>query len=165
MFKRQLRRALVPAALALSVLAPAQMPYSVKWDDFAGGFSSSKWFPFNAGPFIGSDGIVTTSNQGLYVRAPGTNPITGLPMFTLTVGQENDPVDNPYGLPGGFDHVKWLYYALNFSSAGSPGFDAVPGQTLTFEAQGENFSCHDWQGNSRGRLVLSAPRSRPEDRR
>ena len=31
------------------------------------------------------------------------------------------------------------------------------GQTLSFETQGENFSCHDWQANSRGRLVLSAP--------
>lgn len=31
------------------------------------------------------------------------------------------------------------------------------GRTLNFEAQGENFSCTDWQSNTRGRLVLSAP--------
>jgi hypothetical protein len=33
----------------------------------------------------------------------------------------------------------------------------VLGRTLTFETQGENFSCQNWQANTRGRLVLSAP--------
>lgn len=133
MLFRLIRRAVVPAAFAMSVLAHGQAAYSMKWDDFSNGFSPAKWFPFSAGPFVGSDGTVSTSNKGLYVKAPGVNPITGQPMFTLTVGQENDPIDNPFGLPGGFDHVKWLYYALNFSSVGFPGFDAVPGQELTFE--------------------------------
>ena len=32
-----------------------------------------------------------------------------------------------------------------------------PGQTLTFDAQGENFDCYNWQTSTRGRLVLSAP--------
>lgn len=31
------------------------------------------------------------------------------------------------------------------------------GRTLTFETEGESFSCHQWQENTRGRLVLSAP--------
>ena len=36
-------------------------------------------------------------------------------------------------MPGGLDHVKFLAYANNFASSGQPGFDAVPGQVLTFE--------------------------------
>lgn len=129
--------------LAISVLfsvtaaqAVAQMGYTRTWDDFSKGFSvnspSAKWFYFAAGPFVGSDGIATTSNKGLNVRAPGINPITGAPAFTLSVGQEGAP-DNPYSLPGGFDHVKWLAYANNLASTGYPGFDALPGQELRFD--------------------------------
>jgi hypothetical protein len=31
------------------------------------------------------------------------------------------------------------------------------GRTLSFEAEGENFDCQNWQASNRGRLVLSAP--------
>lgn len=45
--------------------------------------------------FSADDGIVSTSNQGLYVKAAGTNPLTGEPAFTKTS-------------PGEDDHVKWM---------------------------------------------------------
>jgi hypothetical protein len=127
---------------------PATPPggYSVLWDDFRGGFSvgspSAKWFYFAFGPFVGNDGIATTSSAGsLTVRAAGTNPETGRPAFTSTLGQETDSTDNPFGLPGGIDHVKWLVYANHLSSRGVPGFDAVSGQELSFESRfsGESF--------------------------
>ena len=108
--------------------------YRVTWDDFRDGFDTSspaaKWFYFSAGPFVGNDGIETTSKQGLNVVAPGINAGTGEPAFTLTLAQE----DENGGLPGALDHVKWLVYALNFSSGGFPGFDAVPGYELGCES-------------------------------
>jgi hypothetical protein len=113
--------------------APPNPGYKIVWDDFKNGFTvdspTAKWFHFSAGPFIGDDGIVTTSNQGLSVVASGTNPTTGKPAFTKTVAQEQENG----GLPGGLDHVKWLVYANHMASSGYPGFDAVPGQVLTFE--------------------------------
>ncbi len=57
-------------------------------------------------------------------REGGTNPATGEPAFARTLGQEG-AADNPFGLPGGIDHVKWLYY-INRTNAetGQPGFKA-----------------------------------------
>jgi hypothetical protein len=101
----------------------------VTWDDFSNGFSEKKWFYFNAGPFTGDDGIVTTSNKGLEVVSSGINPKTREPAFTKTLAQEE--VNG--GLPGGIDHVKWLAYMNNTSSKGYPGFDAVSGKELSFE--------------------------------
>ncbi|MBI1334784.1 MAG: hypothetical protein GC165_18105 [Armatimonadetes bacterium] len=123
----------IAALLGCASFVFGQKNYNIMYDDFNDGFSvnspTAKWFYFAAGPFVGDDGIVSTSNKGLYVRAKGTNPLTGLPAFTLSVGQETDP----FSLPGGFDHVKWLAYANHLASTGVPGFDAVPGQELTFE--------------------------------
>jgi hypothetical protein len=101
---------------------------------------------------VGNDGIATTSSgSGLAVRAGGTNPSTGKPAFRLTLGQEDDSTDNPYGLPGGIDHVKWLVYANHLASAGVLGFDAVPGQELAFQSRfsGESFGteAHPFGGN------------------
>jgi Family of unknown function (DUF6081) len=101
----------------------------ITWDDFSNGFTEEKWFYFNAGPFTGNDGIVTTSNKGLEVVSKGINPITGEPAFTITLAQEQ--VNG--GLSGGIDHVKWLAYMNNTSSKGYPGFDAVSGKELSFE--------------------------------
>jgi hypothetical protein len=126
----------VVLAGTLGVQAHAQSSYSLTWDDFSQGFNTSgpltKWFYFAAGPFVGNDGVVSTSSKGLYVAAPGVNTVTGKPAFTLTVGQEGGP-ENPFSLPGGFDHVKWLAYAAHGASSGYPGFDAVPGQELKFD--------------------------------
>jgi hypothetical protein len=107
--------------------------FHLVWDDFQQGFSvgspSAKWFYFSAGPYLGDDGIATTSASGLRVVASGTNPRTGQPAFGRTLGQES--VNG--GLPGFLDHVKWLVYMNHLSSRGHPGFDAVPGQTLACE--------------------------------
>jgi hypothetical protein len=102
------------------------------WDDFTQGFSSgasgSRWFSFNVGPFVGNDGVVSTSpGGGLTVTAAGRNPSTGQPAFTLTVPQETDS----NSLPGGLDHVKWLAYMNHQASTGFPGFDASPERGLT----------------------------------
>jgi hypothetical protein len=126
--------------------AEAQTPYRITWDDFHSGISISspsapdanaKWFYFNAGPaFVGNDGITSTGPQGLRVVSSGTNPTTHEPAFTLTVGQEGS-ADNPLGLPGGLDHVKWLVYTNHTASSGYPGFDLVAGQ---------EFACEAWVG-------------------
>ena len=115
------------------------------WDDFRGGFSvgtpDARWFYFASGPFVGDDGIASTSRAGgLTVRARGTNPTTGEPAFTRTLGQEG-AADNPSALPGGLDHVKWLAYMNHLASSGVPGFDAVAGRELAFQAglSGESF--------------------------
>ena len=108
---------------------------SLLWDDFKHGFTvdspSAKWYTFAAGPFAASDGIAATSPDGLSVVSPGTNPQTGQPAFTKTVAQE----DQNGGLPGGLDHVKFLVFANNTASSGVPGFDAAPGQVLSFKTR------------------------------
>jgi hypothetical protein len=129
--------------------------FRILWDDFKDGFAVAvqpgpdvKWLYFafpqtDGGFFVGDDGIAEASqtgpNKGLTVRSSGTNPNTGAPAFTKTVSQEG-AADNP-GFPGGLDHVKWLVYMNNFASSGQPGFDAVPGQELIYEARigGESF--------------------------
>ena len=121
------------------VAAQDARPYRKVWDDFSNGFSATitsgapgvRWFYFSAGPFVGDDGLTTTSSRGLRVVPKGTNPATHQPAFTRTLGQEA----SNGGLPGGLDHVKWLVYANNIASAGVPGFDAVPGQELACETR------------------------------
>src|SRR6266516_3659915 len=106
------------------------------WDNFKTGMSigapgsSAKWFYFGAAGFVGDDGVAVTGRAGgVLVAPPARNPATGLPMFTKTVAQEQES-----GLPGGFDHVKWLVYMNHFSSYGYPGFDAVPGKRLVCQS-------------------------------
>jgi len=126
----------IAAVVGMAVSALAGGKFKIEWDDFSHGFSASspsdKWFYFAAGPFVGSDGIESTSNKGLLVRSPGVNPITGKPAFTLTMPQEGSP-GNPFSLPGGFDHVKWLAYANHFATTRFSGFYAEPHKKLTFE--------------------------------
>ncbi|MDQ3973326.1 MAG: DUF6081 family protein [Actinomycetota bacterium] len=108
--------------------------YRIVWDDFKAEFTvdapDAKWFRFAAGPYVGDDGIVTTSPRGLHVVSSGTNPDTGQPAFVRTIGQEQ----NNGGLPGGLDHVKWLVYMNHTASTGFPGFDALSGQELSCQA-------------------------------
>ena len=124
---------------------------SITWDSFKKGFSvtsapdgnaeNAKWFYFSAGPFVGDDGITSTKGNTLTVKAKGTNVNTGEPAFTKYLAQEGVG-NNPYGLPGGLDHVKWLVYMNHFSSSGFPGFS-------TFNS-GET-SCETWmRGRSYG---------------
>ena len=92
--------------------------------DFIDGFDAASgagnWFHFRADPFVGNDGVETTSAHGLHVAAPE---------FTNTVGQES----GPGSLAGGVDHVKWLVYANHFTN-GIPGFAAGVGRELAVEA-------------------------------
>ncbi len=126
----RLRAITLLALLALSALGAAQSNgYNIVWDNFKNGFTvntpTAKWFYFGAGPYVGNNGVTSTSNRGLHVESTP---------FSLTLGQETDPIDNPYGLPGGLDHVKWLVFANHMATSGYPGFDAIPGQELTVES-------------------------------
>lgn len=110
--------------MGLSTHSVSAAGTTVLWDDFQNGFTvnteEAKWFYFAAGPYVGNDGIVTTSTEGLRVVSSGINPTTGQPAFVRTLGQEE--VNG--GLAGGLDHVKWLAYMNHLSSGGYPGFDA-----------------------------------------
>ena len=125
------------SALAAPTIAMGAHPnsFSLIWDNFRNGFSANgpaaKWFYFSAGSFIGNDGVTSTGEHGLTVVAGGSNALTGFPAFTKTLGQEFS-ADNPNGVPGGVDHVKWLVYMNHIASSGVPGFDAVEGQKLVF---------------------------------
>jgi hypothetical protein len=114
--------------------------FRIDWDDFHNGFAvdgpGAKWFYFSfsqpgGGTYVGDDGTVTTSAHGLDVVSSGVNPATGLPAFTQTMAQEDD---NAFGLPGQLDHIKWLAYMNHTATSGVPGFDAVAGEELSFEA-------------------------------
>src|SRR5688572_8891503 len=117
---------MVIAALIIvpSARSSRAAPTTVLWDDFQNGFTvdtaDAKWFYFAAAPYVGDDGIVTTSPAGLRVISSGIHPATGHPAFVRTIGQE----DINGGLPGGLDHVKWLAYMNHRSTSGYPGFDA-----------------------------------------
>jgi hypothetical protein len=121
--------------------AAAQESGSVTYfdDDFRDGFSAqgpdAEYFYFAAGPYVGNDGIESTSSKGLRVTSSGTNRRTGKPAFIRTLGQEDDGVGNPFGLPGGIDHVKWLVYANHQTPGGISGFEAAPGQELSGQAR------------------------------
>lgn len=145
--------AVLVASLTLGTAA-AQESGSVTYfeDDFSNGFSAQgpedKWFYFAAGPYVGNDGIESTSSNGLRVVSAGTNPRTGKPAFTKTLGQEDDVDGNPFGLPGGVDHVKWLAYTNHLTPSGVSGYEATSGQELsghmlisgrTFGTQGHPF--------------------------
>ncbi|GAB1644475.1 DUF6081 family protein [Krasilnikovia sp. MM14-A1259] len=109
------------------------LAHGTVWDDFTDGFRTegphARWFHYRLGDFVGDDGSVSTSADGLRVVAPGRHPRTGEPAFTRTLSQETGPRD----VPGPLDHVKWLVYPQHLASSGVPGFDAEPGTVLSFE--------------------------------
>lgn len=110
------------------------------YDDFKDGFlvgsadEGAKWSHFFFPPgFTGTDGIESTSGQGLRVVAKGVNPSTSKPAFTSTVVQESNQASD--GLPGGVDHVKWLVYSSQVSSRMFPGVDASVSHPIGCEAE------------------------------
>jgi hypothetical protein len=123
----------VTTALALSAVSAAAPPKVLLKDDFRQGLDlTSTWALLSFPPFfLADDGIVTTSKKGLYVRASGTNPLTGEPAFTKVSA-------------GDFDHVKWMADTQHLSSNFYPGFDAVAGNEL---------QCNMW---ARGRTFGTA---------
>jgi hypothetical protein len=135
-------RILVVTLIALLALVASAVPAAgapdrsqeLFGDDFAGGFTTANWFPFAAGPYVGDDGVVTTSDGGL--RVISRTGAGGTPAFARTLGQEGS-ADNPLGLTGGLDHVKWLYYANRTNPAtGQPGFAApTDGRELVCRAR------------------------------
>jgi hypothetical protein len=78
--------------------------------------------------FTADDGVVSSSPNGLRVRASGTNPATGEPAFTLSGAGE-------------LDHLKWMADTRRVSANAYPGFDAVPGEVLscTMWGSGQTF--------------------------
>ncbi len=135
--------------LALSSLAIAYTTVSlagdprvtrVVWDDFQQGMtigapgSSAKWFYQQVGPLVYNDATATTDHLGLHLVPLGTNQQSGMPTFSLTVGQEGS-ADDPYNLPGDTDHPKFLVFANHIATSGIPGFDLVPGQEFACETE------------------------------
>jgi hypothetical protein len=125
-----LAAAVVLAVPATSAAAPSKV---LLRDDFRQGFDLVNTWALLAVPpiFIADDGITSTSNHGLHVRASGTNPVTGEPAFTKISF-------------GDFDHVKWMADTQHLSSNSFPGYDAAPGQTV---------ECNMW---ARGRTFGTA---------
>ena len=116
--------ALALVALVAPIAAMASPGKVLLKDDFKNGLDLTNTWALLEVPsiFLADDGIVSTSNQGLYVKASGTNSTTGEPAFVKTS-------------PGDFDHVKWMADTQHLSSNFYPGYDATPGKEL---------QCNDW---------------------
>jgi hypothetical protein len=67
-------------------------------DEFRRGFDlAGAWALVSRPPsFVADDGVVSASDQGLHVKAAGTNPLTGEPAFSRTSPGSSE------------DHVKWM---------------------------------------------------------
>ncbi|WP_405619773.1 DUF6081 family protein [Streptomyces sp. NBC_01511] len=143
-----------PGAATAKPPKPAGRGYRIVWDDFAGGFRTegkdARWFHVAGGPYRADDGIVTTERGELSVRARGSHPVTGEPMFTQTI-----PAENPVGMPGSGDHAKFIAYTSHVATSGHPGFDAHDGYELLFETRlsGRTFGT---AGHPFGDAVLDA---------
>jgi hypothetical protein len=104
------------------------------------------------GPLVPGTGS-GDSGPGELLIVPNPDPavqLNGMPIelgfeAKLPCGDEGPGMRSPFALTTGFSR-SLVRNANN-----------MLGQTLSFDAQGENFSCQDWQQNSRGRLVISAP--------
>jgi hypothetical protein len=92
------------------------------------GSAEHAWFYFSADPFVGDDGVATVRRGRLHIEPPTQNT-SREPVFTHTLGQEGG-VDNPFGLPGGLDHVKWLVYQNHLALSGFAGYDIAPGREI-----------------------------------
>jgi hypothetical protein len=61
-------------------------------DDFRRGLDlTGTWALVSRPPsFVADDGVVSASDQGLHVKAAGTNPLTGEPAFSKTLPGSSD---------------------------------------------------------------------------
>jgi hypothetical protein len=104
------------------------------------------------GPLVPGFGTGDTG-PGEFLIAPIPTPPIQTNGLSIEIGFEKD-------LPCGDEGPGLLSpFALTTGLATSTisNADAIPGQTLTFQTQGVNFDCYNWQTSTRGRLVLSAP--------
>ncbi|WP_433859343.1 DUF6081 family protein [Streptomyces kronopolitis] len=142
------------STVARSRPAAGRLRTDIWEDDFSSGFSTdgpgAKWafLPFGAG--VGQDGVATTSSDGLRIVSSGTHSGTGKPAFKLTVGQ-----NDPGGLPGSLDHVKYLVYANVKGGSGQLGFDVDPGEELICESWMSGVT-YGTEGHPFGSAVLDA---------
>jgi hypothetical protein len=94
-------------------------------DDFRAGFVTEGADPaWQVRPAAGrpaGDGEVLVGADGMQVAPPEVDPATGEPRFA-------DAGEQPV-------HVRWAALAARTSTAGFPGFDAVPGSLLVLQAQ------------------------------
>lgn len=101
-------------------------------DDFRGGFprtaAGTEWEQQPIGDLPTGDARTSVTEDGLQVAATGMNPMTGLPAFVATTGQQVD------GGQGTRDHVKWTAMPAQRSSHGFPGFDMPENGALTVSA-------------------------------
>ncbi|KFE68364.1 DUF6081 family protein [Hyalangium minutum] len=97
---------------------------------FSVGTPGARWAFFSVGPVPFNDGLAQTSPDGLWLVPPGRNPRTGEPAYSLSQVPEKSADE----VPGQFDHCKWLVFSTHKASTGLPGFDAVRGEELAFEA-------------------------------
>jgi hypothetical protein len=123
--------ALTPAAEADSSSTSSAVLF---FDDFQSGFDTTNTWsllatPSPAGTLPQGDGIVTASSAGLTVTPTGTNPVTGLPAYAATTGQQAAG-----GGGSDADHIKWLALPARTASSGLPGFDVPATGSLTCSA-------------------------------
>lgn len=104
------------------------------------------------GPLVPGIGTGDSGPGELFIvpNPNGEVPLNGLPIelgfeAALPCGDEGPGTPSPFALTTGFARSR----VTNANN--------MLGQTLTFETQGQNFDCHDWENGRGGRLVLSAP--------
>ena len=120
----------------------------------AQGSTDNEWFHFSAGPFVGDDGVATVRQGVLYIESPARSA-SHEPVFTRTIGQEGS-ADNPLGLPGGLDHVKWLVYQNHIAVSGFAGYAIAHGREVVCEAQGFGGRTYGTAGHPFGPNVRNA---------
>lgn len=108
-------------------------------DVFTSDFNlNSNWAFFQAGDFVGNDGLASVGKHGLSVVSPGT--FDSHPAYTLEAGSD-------------LDHVKWLVTANRTASSGYPGFDAGSSVACSARLRGEVYGVPD--GDPRPAFVAS----------
>ncbi|MFI5394791.1 MAG: hypothetical protein ACHQ9S_04590 [Candidatus Binatia bacterium] len=107
------------------------------------------------GPLVPGFGTGNTGPGELFIVPDPQGQLNGVPLYGMPVeigfeaalpcGDEGPGMPSPFALTTG----------LSTSTITNANDDL--GHTLSFQAQGQNFDCYNWQQSTRGRLVLSAP--------
>ncbi len=102
------------------------------------------------GPLVPALGAGDSGPGELFIAPDPNSNTNGMPVelgfeSELPCGDEGPGMRSPFALTTGLSRA--LVVNANDEA----------GRTLKFDAQGENFSCQQWQENTKGRLVISAP--------